>query len=274
MENTNMRSAETSALEELFKGETTSESSLENADGFGCGHGSHRGLPMQTFHETLIWKLVCPGCKKSLAFYLDQISEDEDAEFYIASYFCPLGGSHESPQGEGLILVVDGELSFEEGGKRRIMKRGDAKSVRSADFVVYQNNSETRGLRFLNVAYEGKSLKRRRQESRHVDDLERRGRMTLIASPDGRLGSVRFNAEMNIYWAALSEREQIHHLVAGRRNVWLQVMTGAVEIDGEELGQGRGVIIEEPGLVSLTGQTCGTELLLIELAPSEEVATA
>jgi quercetin 2,3-dioxygenase len=274
MENANTGSEGITALEELFNGQKPSGSSLETGGAFGCGYDSNRGLPMQTFNETLIWKIVCPGCKKSLAFHLDQISEDEDAEFFIASYFCPPGNWHEFYKGDGLILVLDGELAFEEGGKHCIMKRGDVKSVRSADSAVYQNNSETQCLRFFNVAYKGKSLKKQRQESRHVSDLERRDRLTLIASSDGRLGSVRFNADMDIYWASLSEREQIHHPVGGTSNVWLQVMSGAVEIDGEELGQGRGVIIEEPDLVSLTGQARGTELLLIELPRSEETSAA
>jgi len=270
-DNFDMRSDEATVLEELFRDNSTSESCSENERGADAS-GEH-GAYMQVFHETLAWKLVCPGCKKSLALHLDPISEDEDGEFYIASYFCPPRGSHEFRQGEGLIVVVDGELLLEEtdaGGC--VMKRGDVKWVRGADYAIYRNNSETDALRFLNVAYEGWSLTVPRQESRHFSDDERRGRPTLIASPDGRLGSVCFNAMPDIYWVTLSEGERIHHRVADETSVWLQVVTGSVEIDGEELGQGRGVIVEDPRTVNLTGRIPGTELLLIDLFPTVDPA--
>jgi hypothetical protein len=265
-DNFDMRSDEATVLEELFRDNSTSESCSENergADASG-GHGAY----MQFFHETLAWKLDCPGCKTSLALHVDPFSDDEIGDLCIASYFCPPGGAHEFLQGEGLIVVVDGELLLDESSTGRcVMKRGDVRSVINTDQAVYRNNSETEPLRFLNIAYVTFYRMDGPQEDRHVSDVERRGCPTLIGSPDGRLGSVHFNAPMDIYWVALSEGEQVRHRVDGERSVWLQVVTGAVEIEGEELGQGRGVIVEDPLAVVFTCLSSGTELLLIEMLP-------
>ena len=66
------------------------------------------------------------------------------------------------------------------------------------------------------------------------------GRLRLVASRDGRDGSVTVHQDVGLYAAALVPGEKVVHAPASGRHVWLQVARGIVTLNGKRLGQGDG----------------------------------
>jgi len=73
---------------------------------------------------------------------------------------------------------------------------------------------------------------------------DRRGRLRLIASPDGREGSVTINQSARVYAAILASGDTVEHVLHPGRHGWVQVAQGGVTVNGQALGPGDGAAIE------------------------------
>ena len=94
---------------------------------------------------------------------------------------------------------------------------------------------------------------------------EKRGKLRLIAGPDGKDGSVTIHQDARLYVALLSPGQQVHHDLAPGRYAWLQVAKGAVELNGKPLSQGDGAAVSEEQKLTIKGAE-DAEILLFDLA--------
>jgi len=94
---------------------------------------------------------------------------------------------------------------------------------------------------------------------------DRWSRLRLVASPDGRDGSLTVHVDAELHAALLDEGASVvHELRAGRR-AWVQVARGTVEIDGQALAPGDGAAVE--GRKSLRiDATADAEILLFDMS--------
>ena len=103
-----------------------------------------------------------------------------------------------------------------------------------------------------------------RYEQRDFTDA-RQGKLALIASPDGRDGSISINQDVALYAALLDDGEEIEHRFADGRYGWLQVARGGVEIGDVMLQAGDGVKIAEEESIALKALAPDTDILLFDL---------
>jgi redox-sensitive bicupin YhaK (pirin superfamily) len=102
-------------------------------------------------------------------------------------------------------------------------------------------------------------------EQKAFTEEERRNRLRLVASDDGRDGSVTIQQDAKLYAAILDRQQTIEHTLTENRYAWLQVARGAVDVNGQQLTQGDGAAISrEPSLKILASDEA--ELLLFDLA--------
>ena len=94
---------------------------------------------------------------------------------------------------------------------------------------------------------------------------ERRGRLRLVASPDGREGSVTLRQDTRVYTATFAEGEHARHELALGRHAWVQVARGAVTINGHRLDAGDGAALSGEGAVDIDGGEAA-EILVFDLA--------
>ncbi len=92
---------------------------------------------------------------------------------------------------------------------------------------------------------------------------EKRGRMRLIASRDGREGSVTIHQDADVY-AALLNGEEIVFPLRPERHAWVQVARGTVSVNGQELGPGDAAAVSAEEQVRL-GPGQDAEVLLFDL---------
>ncbi|MBI4594609.1 MAG: pirin family protein, partial [Candidatus Rokubacteria bacterium] len=91
------------------------------------------------------------------------------------------------------------------------------------------------------------------------------GRLRLIASTDGREGSVTVHQDVSVYAAILDPGTALAHTLAAGRHAWVQVARGAVEVNGRRLGPGDGAGVSAEPALAIAG-AAPAEILLFDLA--------
>jgi redox-sensitive bicupin YhaK (pirin superfamily) len=93
----------------------------------------------------------------------------------------------------------------------------------------------------------------------------REGALGLVASPDGREGSIEINQDVSLYAGKFAEGDVVEHRFASGRFGWLQLVKGGLEIGGLIMQPGDGAKIEAESVVAATALAPQTELLLFDL---------
>ena len=101
-------------------------------------------------------------------------------------------------------------------------------------------------------------------EQKAFPAAERQGRLRLVASRDGREGSLRLHQDVDLYAATLPAETSLRFPLRPGRRAWLQVARGAVRLDDTRLAAGDGAAITDQASLELAGE--GGEILLFDLA--------
>jgi quercetin 2,3-dioxygenase len=96
--------------------------------------------------------------------------------------------------------------------------------------------------------------------------LDDKGRLHLVASGDGRDGSLTINQDVDLYAGRLTEGEIVERKLRDGRLGWLQVARGAVSLNGVALATGDGAAIEKETDLVIRADS-DAEILLFEMVP-------
>ena len=94
--------------------------------------------------------------------------------------------------------------------------------------------------------------------------FDRQSGLLLIASPDGREGSLLIHQDAMLYRLRLDAGARASHALLSGRTVYLHVVSGTLSVEGEPLSEGDGASITETGTIDLEGIT-SCEALLFDL---------
>jgi redox-sensitive bicupin YhaK (pirin superfamily) len=94
---------------------------------------------------------------------------------------------------------------------------------------------------------------------------EKSGKLRLVASPDGKNGSVKIRQDNELYATVLSEGQSVRHELKPDRHAYVQVARGNVTLNGTPLAEGDGAAISNEKAIELTGVN-NAEVLLFDLA--------
>jgi redox-sensitive bicupin YhaK (pirin superfamily) len=94
---------------------------------------------------------------------------------------------------------------------------------------------------------------------------EKRGRLLLVGSSDGRDGSVVIHQDVELMASVLAPSETVSRQMRPGRKAWLQIVRGAVDVHGQRLAAGDGAAVDGESALEITGQAADTELLLFDL---------
>ena len=105
-------------------------------------------------------------------------------------------------------------------------------------------------------------------EQKTFPPAELNGRLRLVASPDGREGSVTIHQDALLFTTKLNGGESVSHTLAPGRVAYLHVARGTVAVNGQALTAGDGARVEQESTIRL-GQGKDAEVLLFDLPPEE-----
>ena len=170
---------------------------------------------------------------------------------------------------EIISYVLDGALEHKDSiGTGSVIRPGDVQRMSAGTGIRHSefNHSATEGVHFLQIWIEPetKGLKPSYEE-KYFDDDEKRGKFLLIASRDGREGSITVHRDVDLYAAILSPGQKLVHPVVEGRGVWLQVARGGIRLNGQALKAGDGVAVSSADALAIEGQQ-EAEVLLFDMA--------
>lgn len=102
-------------------------------------------------------------------------------------------------------------------------------------------------------------------EQKSFDPAEKRGRLRLIASPDGRDGAVQFSADARLYAGLFDGGEAATLLLRPGRKAYVHAVRGTIQINGQTLSTGDAALIADETQISLT-QGQDAEVLVFDLS--------
>jgi quercetin 2,3-dioxygenase len=164
--------------------------------------------------------------------------------------------------------VLDGVLEHKDSiGTGSVIRPGDVQRMSAGSGIRHSefNASKTEPVHFLQIwiVPEKKGLKPG-YEQKSFSAEDKRGKLRLVGSRDGRDGSVTIHQDVDLYATVLSEGETATHDLKAGRKAWVQVARGAATLNGEELHEGDGVATETAGALKLGSNAVETEVLLFD----------
>ncbi len=184
----------------------------------------------------------------------------------------PGGGfpAHPHSNMEILSYVLEGALEHKDNiGTGSVIRPGDVQRMSAGSGVRHSefNASKTEPVHFLQIwVIPEKEGIEPSYEQKSFSAEEKRGRLRLIGSRDGREGSVTIHQDVDLYATVLKAGETVTHTLADGRCGWVQVARGAALLNGTALEAGDGVAVTTSGVLTLEG-TDDAEVLLFDMGP-------
>jgi len=169
---------------------------------------------------------------------------------------------------EIVTYVLEGALQHKDSmGNGSVIKPGDIQYMSAGTGVTHSefNASKTEPVHLYQIwMFPEKKGQKPVYDQKNFSEGEKRGKLPLIASPDGREGSVKIRQDNELYATVLGEGESVKHALKPERHAYVQVARGSVKLNGTELETGDGAAITAEKTVELTGVK-NAEVLLFDL---------
>jgi redox-sensitive bicupin YhaK (pirin superfamily) len=165
--------------------------------------------------------------------------------------------------------VTEGALEHRDSmGNGSVLRRGDVQLMSAGTGVLHsefnpQPDAPTHLFQIW-IRPSERGLTPNYQE-RRFEDAELADRLRVVVSPDGRDGSLVIRQDATIHAGRLAAGAGVTHWLSPGRHAWLQVLSGAVTLNGTPLATGDGASTSDPGPLLLVA-TEDAEALLFDLA--------
>jgi len=177
-------------------------------------------------------------------------------------------GKHGHRDMEIITYILAGELEHQDSmGNGSVIRVGDVQRMSAGTGVTHSefNPSSEQEVHLLQIWIQPRALRLAPgYEQQHFSAADKRGRLRLIASPDGADGSVLIHQEARVYAGLFDAAEQAQFELAAGRRLWLQVARGALSLGGTRLAAGDGAYTAGPAQLTLAAGS-EAEVLLFDL---------
>ncbi len=170
---------------------------------------------------------------------------------------------------EIISYVLDGALEHKDSiGTGSVVRPGDIQRMSAGTGIRHSefNHSKQDPVHFLQIWIlpEQERLEPSYEQKAFSQD-EKRGRLRLVGSRDGREGSVTIHQDVNLYAGLFGSGESARLELAPGRGAWVQVARGQVEVNGERLEAGDGATVSKVDTIEIHGREDG-EVLVFDMA--------
>ena len=179
-------------------------------------------------------------------------------------------GTHSHRDMEIISYVLEGALAHKDSmGNGSVIRPGDVQRMSAGTGVQHSefNGSERDLVHFLQIWIEPGELNvQPSYEETHFDDASKRGKLRLIASNDGREGSVHIHQDVNLYAALVDGDESLTFETKAGRRVYVHVARGEAEVNSEPLRAGDAMKLWGPDNKVRIERARAAEVLVFDLA--------
>ena len=170
---------------------------------------------------------------------------------------------------EIITYILEGALKHEDSmGNGSVIRPGDVQRMSAGTGVRHseKNASADERVHLLQIWILPDTVELEPSyEQKAFDEDERRGQLRLIASQDGRAGSVTVHQDVTVFASILGAGERVEHTMDATRFGWIQVARGSINVNDTVAEQGDGVMVAGESSLQIVGNE-PSELLLFDLA--------
>ena len=178
-------------------------------------------------------------------------------------------GTHGHRDMEIISYVISGELAHKDSmGNVKGIPPGDVQRMSAGTGVQHSefNHAEGQTTHFLQIWIEPNVTGiPPSYEQKTIPELDKRGTLRLVASPDGATGSVTLHADARLYAGLFNGPEAATLDLNPQRKTWVQMVRGQLNVNGHTLQAGDGAAIEAEAALQLSGGQ-DAEVLVFDLA--------
>jgi quercetin 2,3-dioxygenase len=179
-------------------------------------------------------------------------------------------GTHGHRDMEIVTYVLEGQLAHRDSmGNGSAIAPGDVQYMSAGTGVRHSeyNASETEPVHFYQIWIlpdaEGAAP---RYSEKRFDEASKAGKLRLVASGSGADGAIGLRQDVNLYASVLKSGESLPLTLPAGRHLWVQVLRGALAVNGKNLSAGDGLAASGETEFRFTGGAQGSEFLAFDLA--------
>lgn len=178
-------------------------------------------------------------------------------------------GTHSHDNMEIITYVIEGALEHRDStGASGVIRPGEVQKMSAGTGISHSefNPSRTEQTHSLQIWIlpEREGIKPY-YEQRTFPDEGRRARLRLVAAPESEGDALTIHQDVKLYDALLAPGEEVSYQLAGGRFAWIQVIKGAINVNGTALRTGDGAAISEETSLQIKARE-EAEILLFDLA--------
>jgi len=174
-------------------------------------------------------------------------------------------GTHPHRDMEIITYILSGALQHRDSmGHEAVLKAGDVQRISAGTGIAHSefNYSPIEPVHLLQIWIqpERKGVKPAYAERSFGNGAAKPG-LTLVASREGRDGSVSIQQDADLWLARLGEGASATHTLKPGRHAWVQVAEGEVTLNGQVLRAGDGAALSEESTLTLAAKKPAQALL-------------
>ena len=178
-------------------------------------------------------------------------------------------GTHGHRDMEIISYVLEGNLAHQDSmGNIKGIPPGDVQRMSAGTGVRHSefNHAPDQTTHFLQIWIEPNVRGiAPGYEQKTFAEADKRGRMRLVASPDGASGSVKLHADAALYAGLLDDGDSVSLALDPARKAYVHLIRGVLRVNGESLLAGDAVAMADESLLTLDGAN-QAEVLVFDLA--------
>ena len=177
-------------------------------------------------------------------------------------------GSHPHKDMEIVTYILEGELTHEDSmGHREVIRLNEVQRMSAGTGVFHsefnRHPSETCHLLQIWMMPNATHLVPEYEQTA-FDPAEKRGKLRLVASPNGAEGSVTIHTDVLLFAGLFNAHEHTTHTLAKNRMAYVHVARGNITINGKSLETGDALMLRDEAAVEIT-EGKNAEILLFDL---------
>jgi quercetin 2,3-dioxygenase len=178
-------------------------------------------------------------------------------------------GKHGHRNMEIISYVLSGELAHQDSmGNVKGIPPGDVQRMSAGSGVTHSefNHAKDQTTHFLQIWIEPNVLDiAPSYEQKTIESSDKRGKLRLVASPEGENGAVKIHADAKMYAGLFDGSESVELSLDSNRKAYAHLVRGSLTINGQALSAGDALLIEdESQLVIANGNQA--EVLIFDLS--------
>jgi redox-sensitive bicupin YhaK (pirin superfamily) len=177
-------------------------------------------------------------------------------------------GTHPHRDMEIITVILEGTLEHKDSmGNQAQIKPGEVQRMSAGTGVTHSeyNPSPMQPVHLMQIWIEtGKKGIAPSYEQKAFPDAEKLNQLRVVASPDGRDGSVTIHTDASLYQTLLRDGGSVTHAIAPGRRAYVHVARGEATLNGKTLKAGDGARVEDEAELTLEAAK-SAEVLVFDL---------